>query len=98
MERSTCQTMDNNILSTIMVFLEAINRNMEKVQTDMTLMKRDIPSLKEEVSTMSGRLECVENQRSFLPSTPKNTFKTITPETLHQMFNPLRQLLNASQN
>lgn len=100
MEWSTTQTVDNNALSTIMYSLEALNRNMAKMQIEMSL-------LKEEVTTLSGRVEQVESQRNSLPSTlqhyhvssfqnDRNFSTTITPETLHQILNPPRPPLNTA--
>ena len=75
-EASHAQTMDQNILNSLMANLESLSRDVARVNAGLD-------KLGVEVASISGWIERVEIQRSSRPSTPQNKSPTITPEAMH---------------
>ena len=83
-ETSNEQNMDHNVMNALVASLESLSRDVARVNAT-------VEKLGVEVASISGRMERVESQRSSRPSTPQNTYPTITPKATHQRM----YLLNA---
>ncbi|PHU20669.1 hypothetical protein BC332_11820 [Capsicum chinense] len=63
MEETTTQTVDSNEMENMRITFEAMTRALERLSTE-------VGAIRGEVTTISGKLEQVESQRSSRPSTP----------------------------
>ncbi|XP_047264349.1 rRNA biogenesis protein RRP5-like [Capsicum annuum] len=82
-EGTTSQTVDNNVLSTILAGIEALNRSMEKVQTD--------------VSSLSERLDHMESRRNFCASTLRHHYVSTNVDGSNLILSAKHSLATSAQ-
>lgn len=67
----TSQLLGNDVLGDLMARIEALGRDMKgEIDAMRRDVKSDMDAMKSEMSTFSGRLDCVESRRNSRPSTP----------------------------
>ncbi|PHU18464.1 hypothetical protein BC332_14159 [Capsicum chinense] len=88
-ETSNAQTVDQNVLN-------ALVANHESLSLDVARVNAGLDKLGVEVASISGRMERVEIQQSYRPSTPKNTSPTFTPKSTHPRIYPPNAISQAN--
>ncbi|PHT49045.1 hypothetical protein CQW23_13253 [Capsicum baccatum] len=86
---SNAQTVDQNLLN-------ALVANHESLSLDVARVNAGLDKLGVEVASISGRMERVEIQQIYRPSTPKNTSLTFTPKATHPRMHPTNAIPQAN--